>query len=209
MEAFPNAQCLCLCNAAWACYLSGKSTEKWSGRKLGRELIPFANFIFRFREFNNNCSGSWKGKLHWWMCRLLGWRAQATSRLPPPLAIVHCIMRIDSNKGIQLSLAMRQSKTSGWHFRDFIRHFNLSIFSLCLGNSYNENTNIGKLRRNCHKTQFSGTIYFVQGNKDRQSGIEPWWCSSYSDYYKNEGEIRIRKIRAWMSFDLLFAYSKQ
>lgn len=119
-------------NAAWACYLSGKWTEKWSGRKLSRESIPFANFIFRYHEFNT-CSDSWKGKLHWWICRLLGWRAQATSRLPPPLAIVHYIMGIDSNKEIQLSLAMRRSKTSSWHFRDFIRHFNLSIFSLCLG----------------------------------------------------------------------------
>lgn len=67
-----------------------------------------------------------------WVCRLLGWKAQAIFRLPRPLENAHCIMRIDSNKEIQLSLAMRQSKTPGWHFRDFIRHVNLSIFSLCL-----------------------------------------------------------------------------
>lgn len=49
-------------NAAWACYLPGKWTEKSGGRKLSRELIPFANFIFRYQESNNTCSDSWKGK---------------------------------------------------------------------------------------------------------------------------------------------------
>lgn len=126
---------VCVCaNAARAYYPPGKRTERWSGRKIDRELIPFVNFIFRYDEFKSNCSNSWKRKLHWWMCRLLRRRTKATARLPPALVIVHRIMRIDSDREIQLSLAMRQSKTfAGWRFREFIRHFNLFIVSLCLG----------------------------------------------------------------------------
>lgn len=52
-------------NAAWACYLPGKWTKKQSGRKLSRELIPFANIIFRYHEFSHTCSDSWEGKCHW------------------------------------------------------------------------------------------------------------------------------------------------
>jgi len=56
---------VCVCaDAARAYYLPGKWTERWSGRKLDRELIPFVNFIFGYDEFNSNCSNSWKGKLH-------------------------------------------------------------------------------------------------------------------------------------------------
>lgn len=49
----------------------------------------------------------------------------------------------------------------------------ISSFFHSVWNSYNENTNMGKLRRNCHKTQSIGTIYFVQGNKDGQHATRP------------------------------------